>query len=122
MNAVGLDMDIIAAARQVARVAACDEYDEIEDLEDAIAATKARFLAEAIPQVLLALADVRTLEADVEDRAFATALVGRITRCLHSAATVMAAEAGVPLSQIGGEYWASQWNDPWVFGPDAPQH
>ncbi|HLO76014.1 MAG TPA: hypothetical protein VK196_06110 [Magnetospirillum sp.] len=112
-------MDIIAAARRVAYVAARDEYDEIATLEDGIAANPASFLAEAIPQVLLAIADVRTLAPEVEGMG---ALIGRIERCLYSAADVMAAEAGVALAELGADYWSGQWNDPWVFGPDATQH
>lgn len=108
---------VVDAARQIAHADLVGNYDGVDQLEDVVAGEQASDMKGALTQVMLAVADARTMAAEVGDdgREIADALIGRIERCLYSAAAVMSREAGVEVGELGGDYWMSAWANPWVM-------
>lgn len=105
---------VVDAARQIAHADLVGNYDGVDQLEDVVAGEQASDMKGALTQVMLALADARALAAEVGTDV-SDALVGRIERCLYSAAAVMSREAGVAAGELGGDYWMAGYANPWVM-------
>ena len=120
---LGAPLDAHRLAQRHAEQARVAIEGQCEALEDLILASRPDTLADALLLVMVAHSRVNVV-AHACDREAAGREQDRVEAALSGALRVIAREAGIPLADVGGEFYAPTWRDPWPdvdvsgVGPD----